>query len=216
MGHPVVGGHGVGLHQRNDHEAAAEGERADLERGPGERARSPAGRHGASNGQRSTRRARAAPRRRARARRRPSSTSTSHGPAVAARRSAGERVGDPAQRVRAAARRQIGGATSRRRCTATAATAAPAPSPAPRTQRGGEPARNSDRQREDRDEPGHDEAGPADERAAAPAQPPRAVDRQLRRGRPGQQVASRRSRARTRARSASASRRRTASRSSAM
>ena len=33
---------GVPLHQRDDHEAAAEGEGADLERGPGERAE-PAG-----------------------------------------------------------------------------------------------------------------------------------------------------------------------------
>ena len=34
VGHPVVGVHGVALHQRDDHEAAAVGERADLERRP--------------------------------------------------------------------------------------------------------------------------------------------------------------------------------------
>ena len=34
--HPVVGVHGVGLHQRHDHESAAVGECADLERDPGE------------------------------------------------------------------------------------------------------------------------------------------------------------------------------------
>ena len=38
VGHPVVGVHGVALHQRDDHEAAAERQRADLERGPGQRA----------------------------------------------------------------------------------------------------------------------------------------------------------------------------------
>ena len=36
VGHPVVGVDGVALHQGNDHEAPAERERADLERGPGE------------------------------------------------------------------------------------------------------------------------------------------------------------------------------------
>ena len=36
VGHPVVGVDGVALHQRDDHEAAAEGEAADLEGGPGE------------------------------------------------------------------------------------------------------------------------------------------------------------------------------------
>jgi MFS family permease len=36
VGHPVVGVDRVALHQGDDHEAAAEGERTDLERGPGE------------------------------------------------------------------------------------------------------------------------------------------------------------------------------------
>ena len=44
VGHPVVVVDRVGLHQRDDHEAAAVRERADLERHPGERAE-PAGRH---------------------------------------------------------------------------------------------------------------------------------------------------------------------------
>ena len=38
VGHPVIGVHGVGLHQRDDHEAAAVGERSDLERRPAQRA----------------------------------------------------------------------------------------------------------------------------------------------------------------------------------
>ena len=36
-GHPVVGDHGVVLHEGDDHEPASVGERADLERHPGQR-----------------------------------------------------------------------------------------------------------------------------------------------------------------------------------
>ena len=45
------------------------------------------------------------------------------------------------------------------------------------------------RERNDQQQPRHDERQPADERANPAAQPPRAIDRKLRRGRPRQQVA---------------------------
>ena len=45
-GHPVIRDHRIVLHQRDDHEAAAVGERADLERDPGDRAQPGAGHHG--------------------------------------------------------------------------------------------------------------------------------------------------------------------------
>ena len=45
VAHPVVGVDGVTLHQRDDHETAAERERPDLERRPGQRA-DPAHGHG--------------------------------------------------------------------------------------------------------------------------------------------------------------------------
>ena len=41
--HPVVGDHGVVLHQRNDHEPAAIGQRADLEGNPGQSPKTPHG-----------------------------------------------------------------------------------------------------------------------------------------------------------------------------
>ena len=74
--HPAVRGHGVGAHQRDDHEAPAERERADLERRPGERERP--GVDGGAPRRAAARRARAGrrraarrPRRRRRAPRRP-------------------------------------------------------------------------------------------------------------------------------------------------
>ena len=78
VGHPVIGVDGVALHQRDDHEAAAERERADLERGPRQRA-DPAGSRPTPGSNSSDRRRRGRARRAgsaARAARRPSSTST--------------------------------------------------------------------------------------------------------------------------------------------
>ena len=92
VGHPPVAVDRVALHQRDDHEAAAVRQRADLERDPRQRAEPAGRRRGARRA--AARRARR-PRRRRRPRRparrrttstapQPSSTSTSHGPIVAA------------------------------------------------------------------------------------------------------------------------------------
>ena len=45
IGHPPVGVHGVGLHERDDHEAAAVGEGTDLEGRPGQRGERGGGQH---------------------------------------------------------------------------------------------------------------------------------------------------------------------------
>ena len=101
-GHPVVVVDGVGLHERDDHEAAAVGQRADLERHPGhrgqhadaERAESPASGTGTNAAAGVSRRTRAVSldchRRRA-GRARPTA------PIGGGREDAGDEVADPAQ-----------------------------------------------------------------------------------------------------------------------
>ena len=167
-------------------------ERADLERHPGQR-QQPAAAATAARAARQGADRRAEPRPLPRAASstppQPSSTSTSHGPTVAAASAAQQRrnAASAGAAARALPARPARGSTPA--WTATAATAAPAPAPAPRTQSGGEPPGTAP-QGQDQDQPGHDEAQrrrPA--RRRGPRTPPRAVDRQLRRGRAGQQVA---------------------------
>ena len=102
VGHPVVVANRVGLHQRDDHEAAAVGQRADLERDPDSDSSTASDRAAAEPAERERRQGHPAAGARqppGRARRRcralsgpsassispqPSRTSTSHGPMVAA------------------------------------------------------------------------------------------------------------------------------------
>ena len=204
VGHPVVGVDGVVLHQRDDHEPAAVGQRADLERHPRQREQA-AGRGraaAASSGhawhaRRAGTRGSATPQASSTAPQ-PSRTSTNHGPTVAAAMRAGERVGDPPRARRGGACASSPATRPARRLERDGGhggAGAGAGAEHPIGRRGGEEQR---RQREDHDQAGDDEAEPADERAGDAAQPPRAEDRQLGRRRAGQQVASRRSRPRTR------------------
>ena len=96
VGHPVVVVHRVGLHERDDHEATAEGQRPDLERHPGQCAQ-PTRRHHAQR-RHDERRAgvfggRTPPDRATSTTPHPSSTSTRKVPTVAAARGA-----EPARR----------------------------------------------------------------------------------------------------------------------
>ena len=78
-----------------------------------------------------------------------------------------------------------------RRVTATAATAAPAPAPAPRTQSGGAPARNTRDSAVTITTAGTMNARPPTTAPAEAADAAGAEDRELGRGRPGEQVAGR-------------------------
>ena len=147
---PVVAVDRVRLHQRHDHEAAAVRERADLERGPRERASPPP----ACAREERERRADAGPRPRdAGDLDEPAAEQHEHEPGADRRRrgAARERVGEPSGALRPRARparpgeRQPGlhrdGGDGRAGARA-----------APLTHSGGEPARKSAREREDQDE----------------------------------------------------------------
>ena len=131
-GHPVVGVDGVALHQRDDHEAAAERQRADLERDPGQRAEPAAPASAALPPARSRAADRAgAPGRRSRGRCRARATRSRAAPAPGNGRRAPRRRGR-APRTRASRARSRGALQTRPgrlapARTATAATAAPAP-----------------------------------------------------------------------------------------
>ncbi len=212
MAHPVVGADRVGLHQRHDHEAAAERQRADLQRGPGERA---ACRRGASRGgeRDRERRPERAPREHAPdvspsseldRSRSASSTSTSHGPPSAAATRAGEHRRRALRGVaRGPAPRQIGRAIASPARSATAGTAAPAPIAGAAQPAGGDPDRNSTDSARISTSPGKMKHEAAEQRPARAAQTPGAVDRELRRGRARAAGWWRRSPARTAGSSAS-------------
>ena len=162
--HPVVVLDGVVLHQRDDHEAAAVGEGADLEGDPGERRQAAdgtatAGMSGSSESVLPAGRAFAAISTRPQATR----TRTSQGPIVAAAPPPRTRVRDPAQlRARAAAarrdERQAG--LDGNGCDARAGARGGAADPERR--RMGEEDRCES---EDRDEPGKDERDAPDQAA---------------------------------------------------
>ena len=166
---------GVALHQRNDHEAAAVGERADLECNPGDRAESADGRGGgqerdhdrpafacteiAGDGVRRTRR----PRRRAGPGPDNSRGSRRRAPAAAYKPSARASVA-------LVARRQLGPSCPTPAWTATAASAAPAPVP----RRAPTPVAKPEEQRRQRDD--HHDARD-DEAESADHRPQRAARR---------------------------------------
>ena len=86
-------------------------------------------------------------------------------------------------------RRQLGPSSPQPAWRATAATAAPAPAPAPRTQRGGACARNTTERAVTITTARHDEPEAARHRSANPAEAASEINRELRRGGPGEQVA---------------------------
>ena len=180
--HPVVDRDGVVLHQRHDHEAAAEGERADLEGDPRDRAearrprarraRAHRDRSGATRGRR---------RRRSVARgtstcRSAAITTTRYGPTVAAAtapvtKSRPSALGPPSRR------RPAPSSTGRRAsaaASATAGTAAPAPLAAPSTPRRRVVREEDRREHEDHGEPRADEREAADDGAEDARDAPRA------------------------------------------
>ena len=212
LGHPAVPVDRVVLHQRDDHEAAAERQRADLERRPGERRRAsrPCGEDDRPGVQRGA--AAAAPRR-ARAARHASSTSTTSAPASTTAATAGREVERRARR-RAGRRSELRPSASPA-CTTTATTAAPAPAPMPRIHAGGASPSATAAIASTISRPGQDEREPAGQRArqrrrrAARSRSPSA-------SRPARAAAGRRRwRPRTRARSIQPRRSTTSSRSSA-
>ena len=188
--HPVVVLDGVVLHQRDDHEAAAVGERADLEGDPGKR------REAARRARRRRRRAGSERERaclgRACIRRdldEAAGDEDEDEPGADRRRGAAPEncVPDPAQlRARAAMargdERQAG--VDGNGCDARAGARGGAADP--KRRRVGEEER---RESEDRDEPRKDERDAPDQAADAAAKPPGAVDRELRRRGAGQEVA---------------------------
>ena len=202
--HPVVGDHRVVLHQRNDHEPAAVGERADFEGDPGQRPETTNGcpveqqhwrgrtgptpttvapvggwrsRPDRRRGSREPGRRQRWPRRRPRRGRREPSEPARAFPIPDA---------DPAgrdQSPRCAQRhRRHGGSRSRRR----------AENPVGRVA-----GQEDHRQTEDQYEPGEDEAQPSEEGSGGPAEPPGTEDRQLRRGGTREEGSSSRWRPRT-------------------
>ena len=180
--------HRVRLHQRHDHEATAVGERADLERHPGER------RQAADGGRDRQRADPEEPAFAPRAQRQlhePAADQHEHEPRPDRRRrdAPGEQVDDPPRHaprppagLRDEAPAGLHGDGRHRRAGAGAR-----PEDPPRRR-----AREEERrQRQDRDQPRQHEREPADQPAEPAANAPGAEDRELRRGRARQQVAGR-------------------------
>src|SRR5579862_3734679 len=170
--HPVVVRDGVGLHEGDDHEAAAVGERADLERDPDE----PADAHSSGEAQTEEELDRAAPEQHEndpRPRER-CSDSTRHDVDRPAETAGGAR---PARRNEAHSRAH--GDRGDRRSRPSTGSEDP-------TRRRAEEHRG---ETDDEDEARDDEGEAADERADPSPQPPGTVDRELRRCRARQQVA---------------------------
>ncbi len=211
MGHPVVGADRVGLHQRHDHEAAPEGERADLQGRPRERSHAGrlrctcqqrpegAGARGeAACEHRQSRQRGDRPGLRAGVRERGAgelggAAGEQHQHEPRAGEGRAERAGEGVQRAPAGGPRRLPGSRSAGRLRAPRARPRPRrrpPRPRPRhgATGGGEADRNRTDSSEDQREPGGDEAETAEQRSGRSAQPPRAVDRELRGGGPGQDV----------------------------
>ena len=190
-GHPVVVLHGVALHERDDHEAAAERERADLQRRPRQRAQ-PAGARGDRSGGRPAVEVQAAcddPA--AHQLQRAAAEQDEHEPGPGERRghAAGQAVGDdpaavgPARAAPPHRRQQAPPGEHRHRGDRRARAQSDAAQPVRRRGR-----QERDRQREDERDGGGDEAEAADHGARGAAQPPGAVDRHLRGARSGQEA----------------------------
>jgi len=173
----VIVGDGVGLHQRDDHEAAAAAERAHLERRPGERPEpggvrrgSQADRPGAADPDQHLEAAAAHER------------EHDERPGQGARREPGGDVGDPAQVPGTAAgpppgrRRQVERRPHRDRGDGRAAARAGGTHPARGRRR-----EEERRKRDDDDEAGDDEPRAADERSRPAAHPSGEEDGELRR-----------------------------------
>ncbi len=199
-GHPVIRDHRVVLHQRDDHETAAVGERADLERDPGDCAQ-PGGR-GHRHREQGQRRQPLA-RRRGRVRPGPVRAPGGHLDQAAGQQDEDQERAEPG--ARSSARHQVGQPPPPGRPLLTS------PLPAGRQQADGgadrdgghrraRPGRRAEdpgrqvarqeqgREAQDDDQAGNDEAGAAQQGPGQPAQPPGTEDRQLRGGRAGEQV----------------------------
>ena len=198
-GHPVVVAYRVRLHQRDDHETAAVGQGAHLERHPRHRQQHPARDRAADQDRQGDDAARPAALAGARVVTRALGGQLDHAaghqdqrqplPDRGGRSRSGQQVGHPARRVRAspparAEQRPARLHGDRRDGGPGAGSGAEHP------QRRGT-GQEQRRQGQDHDQPGHDERGPADQRAGAAAEPPGAEDRQLGGRRAGEQVAGR-------------------------
>ena len=189
MCHPVVGADRVGLHQRHDHEAASERERAHLERRPQQRAQPPRGRDGCQRGPGLHRRARGSVA--AQEQLDPAAGEQhQHQPRPGHRGgdAGGKRIGRDSgapgpSRARPDRAADVEPGADGHRGDRGAGTHPGSPHPARRRA-----AQEQHRQGEDRDQARQDERAAAKDRAAVATQTPCAVDRQLRRGRPRQDV----------------------------
>ena len=189
VGHPVVDVDGVALHQRDDHEAAAEGQRPDLQRGPGQGAEPPRRPLAASAAAARRGQSAAAPRRITSSAPQASRTSTSYGP-TAPRHARPRSVGRPAAQVAAlaAARSRLGPGAPARRGPPPPRPPPRRRPPAPRTQSA---ARGEEEHREGED---HDDGGdmkPRPPMIAPPAPPPGRRSRSPVGSRPGRATDSR-------------------------
>ena len=193
VGHPVVVVDRVGLHQRDDHEAPAVGERADLEGHPGEREQPAAAdqdrRDPQGGGRRQGRDARAAAPDDDLDE--PAPEQQQDEPRADGRRGhhAGADVEEPAQLGAPAHARPARGHEAPAGVHGDGGDGGTRPGAGALDPQRWVAGQEQHREAEDEDEPGDDEGQASDERADAPALPPGAVDRELRRGRPGQEVA---------------------------